>query len=264
MRLRHYLKIYRIFINNGFSYEAQYRADTWMKLISNLFYIALLFITIEVVFTQTGAISGWTKEEVYLMAIFWVMADELFIWLFRGGLEKIPDAIADGELDVYLTKPTSTLFLMSCKYILTRGLYRFITQVIIFIWILYRYQISVHIEHALLGFIILITAVFIDYSRVLIANTFGFWFHRIDNVNSLIGQVGSLGRFPLTIWPKTVRILFLTALPVAFSGFMPAATFVGKWPWYGIAYAMVFCIVLFAIAVKFWNFALRRYSSASS
>lgn len=262
--LKKYFKTYYAFIENAFSYEAQYRGDTMLKLVSNILWVAMMFITIEIIFSKTSDIMGWTKPEIYLMTVLWIMADELYITFFGDNVSNITDIIADGDLDMFLTKPISTLFLISCKKISLRGFMRFLMQVPILVWLIWRFDFAVSPSAFVLCILLVGAAILIDYSRVLIGNTMGFWFNRVDNINELIGAMSALGKYPLSIWPKTLKIIFLTALPVAFSGFMPVATLVGKWPWYGVVYGFVFCAIIMGIAVAFWNYALRRYTSASS
>lgn len=262
--LKKYFKIYRVFLNNSISYEAQYRKDTIIKFIVNLLWVGMMFVTIEIIYAHTNSIIGWSKADVYLMTVLWIIADELYVTLFGSNLTNIPNKITEGELDIYLTKPANALFLISGKILQLRGFMRFLSQIPILIWLIWRFEFTVSFISIILCACLVLVAVWIDYSRVLIANTFSFWFYRIDNINQLIGNLSGLGKYPLSVWPKTVKIIFLTAIPVAFSGFVPVATLTGRWPWYGIAYAFLFAILLFFIAVKFWNFALKRYSSASS
>ena len=262
--LKKYFKIYRVFFNNAVSYEAQYRRDTLIKFVVNLLWIGMMFITIEVIFAHTNDIIGWTKAEVYLMTVLWIIADELYVALFGTNLENLPNRITDGDLDVYLTKPMNALFAVSCRTVLIRGVMRFFTQIPILIWLIWRFDFAVSFVSIILCTLLVAVAIWVDYSRVLIANTLSFWFHRIDNVNQLIGSLSALGKYPLSVWPRTVKIIFLTAVPIAFSGFIPVATLVGRWPWYGVLYAFVFAALLFLMAVKFWNLALKSYSSASS
>lgn len=261
--MKHYWNVYKVFIANAFSYDAQYRSDAWLKVVISLLQVGLMFLTIDIVFSQTSSIAGWTKAEVYLMTLLLTMADELGTALFSQ-IGYIPNIIAEGDLDFYLLRPINSIFLITCKYILLRAAYRFLSLIPVLVWVLFKFDFKITLSNGILGLLMFIISVFVVYSFTLIANTFSFWFPRIDNVSDAILTIKDFSRFPLDIWPKTIKILFLTAIPIAFSGFMPAATFVGKWPWYGILYAVIFCIVLFTIAVKFWNFALKRYSSASS
>ena len=256
--------MYRVFIANSFSYEAQYRADTWIKLLTNFLWVGMLLLTIEIVFQFTSGLGGWSKEQVYLMTVFWIMADELFVAFFSPGLSNLSTTISQGDLDVFLTKPVSALFLVSCKLFLMRAFYRFVTQLLILGFLVYQYDFALSWWHALVTGALLIIAVSVDYSRVLIANIFAFWFERIENVNDAIGMISGIGRYPLDIFPRTIKILTFTLVPIAFSAYVPTATLTGKWPWYAIAYAFIFAAFLFTCAVLFWNYAVRRYSSASS
>jgi ABC-2 type transport system permease protein len=262
--IKKYFRIYRVLFSNSLSFEAQYRYDTIIKLLANLLWVGMMFIIIEVIFSHTTAIAGWSKPEMYLMTIFWIIADELYVALFGNNLPAISEYITHGELDQFLTKPVAPLFLVSCRSVLIRSFYRLGTQLLILGWFVWHFDVAVSGLHVVMAALLIIVAVSVDYARVLFANTFSFWFLRIENINEAIGALHSFGKYPLSIWPKTIKIVFLTALPVAFSGFIPVATLTGRWPWYGILYAFLFAGLLCLLAVKFWHFALKRYSSASS
>lgn len=259
-----YLKIYRALLNNSFSYEAQYRGDTLIKLVTNLLWVGMLFLIIEIIFTQTSSLAGWSREAVYLMTVFWVLAEEAWLMFFGSNVPRLPETIVRGDLDFYLTKPVAPLFLVSTRIFLPRALYRFMTQAFIFGWLIYRFDFAVSTRAAVFTVISFGLAFVIAYATSLAGNTLAFWYHRIDNINELIGAFRVLGRYPLEIWPKTFKIILLTALPVVFSGYVPVAMLTGRWPWYALLYAMVFSMALLAGAIGFWRYALRQYSSASS
>ena len=110
----------------------------------------------------------------------------------------------------------------------------------------------------------LLLALVIDYSLTLLGNTLSFWFSRVENINSLIGSIHGLGRYPFTLWPKPLKIIFLSVLPIAFNGYVPIAILTGKWPLYGIVYVTILAALLLMIAISFWKLGLKTYSSASS
>lgn len=262
--MKKYWNIYRIFINNAFSYAAHYRRNTWLKIAINIFWMIFLGITIEVIFTQTQTIAGWEKHEVYLMMILWIIVDEIYTLIFEGNMDMIPHMVTDGGLDMYLTKPAHSLFIISTKKVFIHSIWRLITQLLILVWLFTHFNFSIA-QHWVIAVSILIpAAVMINYASALILNTLSFWLFRIDNVNDLWNVVRSLGRYPLSILPKTLKIITLTAIPIAFQAYVPASILTVRAPWYGVLYAFVFTMVIFFIAVKFWNFAVKRYSSASS
>ncbi|MBI2444417.1 MAG: ABC-2 family transporter protein [Candidatus Magasanikbacteria bacterium] len=262
--LTYYLTVYRTLLSNSFSYEAQYRRDTWVKLITNLLWFALLFITIEIIFSQTKSLAGWSKEMVYLLTLWWIMADEAWVTLFGTNLPALAELIVRGDLDAILTKPLPPLFLVSLKIFLVRGFYRLLLEGILFIVLFWKFDFNITPTRVLLAGLLFMATIVINYALSLLANTLNFWWLRLDNINELVGTLHGLGRFPLGIWPKTIKIILLTAIPIGFTAYVPVAALTGQLAWYGILYSFVFAGFLFWLAVRFWNFALKRYSSASS
>ncbi|NQV00045.1 MAG: ABC-2 family transporter protein [Parcubacteria group bacterium] len=262
--MKKYLKIYRVFINNSISYLAQYRKDTWMNFALNFLWLGMVFVMIEVIFSQTNSIAGWDKYEVYFLTIIWIIVDELYILFFGKNIEMIPSIVTEGKLDWLLTKPANKLFLISAHKITIQALYHLILESFVLVWLVWNFDFAISIYHILLIIPLMAVGVMITYSSLLILNTLSFWFFRIDNINELFYSLNRVGRFPISFLPKTLKVVMFTVIPIAFQAYVPVATLTGRWPWYGILYAFVFTIVLFIAAVKFWNFAVKRYSSASS
>lgn len=259
-----YLRLYKIFINNAFSYEAQYRADTWIKLVVNALWVGMLFLTIEIFFQFTAEFNGWHKEQVYLLTAVWIFMDELFIFLFRDNLYQFSTAIVRGELDNILTKPVSSLFMMTCKRLLFRAFYRVVVQIAILAWLFWHFDFALSWSVIPLAVLAIVLGLLINYSFGVLLNTLSFWLARIENINDAQAVAGTVGRFPLEIFPRTIKIITFTIVPIAFSAYVPVVTLVGKAPWQLLAYTICFAIIIFGLACLFWNFAIQRYSSASS
>ncbi|MEK7623962.1 MAG: ABC-2 family transporter protein [Patescibacteria group bacterium] len=262
--MKKYFNIYKIFLNNAISYEAQYRRDTWLHLATNVLWVGLLATTIEVIFGQTKEIIGWTKPEMYLLTVVYVIMDEIYTMFFKKNMINMSELITQGELDLVLTKPASPLFLCTTKIVLIRALYRLGIQIGLLVWVLWHFTFVFSPTNVLIAFVLIMSGVAVAYAFVLILNTLSFWFLRFDNVNNAWDTLSSLGRYPVTVLPKVIQVILFTAVPIAFVGFVPTATLLGKWPVAGIFYALGFTGIIFFIAVRFWNFAVRRYSSASS
>lgn len=260
--LRHHLRIYRIIVENAVSYEAQYRKDTIAKMVLNILWLGMLFVLIEIVFTHTASFAGWSKEAVYLLMLFWAIADEIDIAFFNQ-VSFIPDYITDGALDGLLIKPANTLFLATVN-LRMKAIYRLVTELVVAGGVFFIFDIPVTVLGLFLGVILLVTGVIALYSLRLMLNTLAFWFYRISNINALFYMMQSLGQYPLDIYPKTARIVLLTAIPVGLVGFVPALAALGNAPARLIILAFGTSVALFILATCFWKFAIRRYTSASS
>lgn len=262
--LKKYLKIYRVFINNSVSYLAQYRKDTWMAFVLNLLWLGMIFTILEIIFGQTNDIIGWSKAEVYFLTIIWAMADEIFILLFADNIMILPNIVTEGKLDWVLTKPVNKLFLISMHRLNIRAFYLLLTEILILFWLVWHFDFAASIYHVILAIILILTGIMVNYSFLLMLNTLSFWFFRIDNVNQLYFSLNIVGKYPLTVVPKTIKIILFTAIPIAYQAYVPVATLTGRLPWYLVVYSLMFSMFVFIISILFWRFAVKRYSSASS
>jgi ABC-2 type transport system permease protein len=94
--------------------------------------------------------------------------------------------------------------------------------------------------------------------------TSAFWFIRIDNITELFTAIYETGRFPVSVYPAWLRGVLTFVVPIAFITTFPAAAILGKARFVLLAAAVFLALVLFAVCVGFWRFAVRHYSSASS
>lgn len=262
--MRKYLRIYKTFLENAVSYDAQYRKDTWLHFFTNILWLVLLATVIEVIFGHTQAIAGWRKEDVYLLTVIWVMIDELYTMFFKKNMLDLSNKVTDGDLDYMLTKPVSSLFLISTPIFLMRSFYRFLVQFFILIWLVLQFDFAASAYLIPLTIIMIILGAVVHYAFTLILNTFSFWFLRIDNVNDLWNSVNGIGKYPLGVFPKFIKILAFTLFPIFFIGYGQVATLTGRWEIDLILYSIIFTVLLFLLARWFWYFAVRNYSSASS
>jgi len=262
--MKKYLRIYKVFVENGISFLVQYRHDTIFNLFMHLIWLGMMFLIVEVLFGQTNAIAGWNKQEVYMLTLVWTLIGETYIAFFGGNLAEIPDTITDGKLDNFITKPVSPLFMISTKFFLVRATYRIITELILIGWLSWQFDFADSLLSVICCVVLILCGVMIYYASFLIANTFSFWLLRIDNINDAIDTVSTFGRYPVGVFPFTIRASIFVFAPIVFASYAPVAVLTGKWPIYLSLFIIALTIILCIIAIKFWNFAIKRYTSASS
>jgi ABC-2 type transport system permease protein len=91
-----------------------------------------------------------------------------------------------------------------------------------------------------------------------------FWFVRVDNITELFYGFYEAGRFPITVYRGWVRGLLTFVVPIAFITTFPASALLGRSDSSDLAWGIGLAVFMFLAATRFWNFALRHYSSASS
>lgn len=262
--MKKYLTIYKQFWGNAFSYQSMYRGSTWVEVLVLLCWLAILFLTIDVLFAYTNDIAGWTKQELYLMTLFWTLSYEFSTLFYRRSIDTLPDTITDGTLDMLLTKPVNEIFLITLKQVEIRSVFTIIVQLIIMGWLTFHYDFAVSNIHIFFAIVMLSCSILLQYSISLIANTCSFWLMRISNINDAIWSLRAAGKFPLDIYPATGRILFLTLLPVGYMAYAPVYVLTTIQPWMMLLLGICVTLLLFTSSIGFWNFAVKRYTSASS
>ena len=72
------------------------------------------------------------------------------------------------------------------------------------------------------------------------------------------------GRFPVYVYRGPLRFILTFIVPIAFLTTFPAATLLGQLSGIYIVGAATMATTLFYVSGRFWRYAIRFYSSASS
>jgi ABC-2 type transport system permease protein len=86
----------------------------------------------------------------------------------------------------------------------------------------------------------------------------------MENFGEVFYAFYETGRFPVTVYNRWLRFVLTYIVPVAFLTTFPAATLLGKLSFYFVVGSIAIAAILFYVSSRFWNYAIRFYSSASS
>jgi ABC-2 type transport system permease protein len=207
-------------------------------------------------------IHGWTFTQLVIPLGLYSLLNA-FIWgAFYGNMKELARSINKGTLDLVLTKPVSSQFIVSVRSI---GLSLFPSIIIGIFLVGYGFNIN-HLHWAYLLFLpfILISSVMIFYSLYFISTILAFWVNRLQNICELLPQAADVARYPTDIFPVIIRFILTFIFPLGLLAIFPAKVLLNIYPSALILFPLVLGIVLLYLSRLFWNFALRRYSSASS
>jgi ABC-2 type transport system permease protein len=107
-------------------------------------------------------------------------------------------------------------------------------------------------------------SIFIFYNLFFIFTTTNIWFMRLFNLGDLFSEIINVGRYPVYIFQKSSQAFFTYLLPVAFIATFPVQALLGRASFGRVLWGSLIGLVMFFLSQKFWLFALRHYSSASS
>ncbi len=87
---------------------------------------------------------------------------------------------------------------------------------------------------------------------------------KIDNITEVFYAFYEAGRYPVTIYRGAVRVLLTFVVPIAFVTTFPASALLGRIDQATTLIGLALAVGLTVGSNRFWNFAVRHYSSASS
>lgn len=261
--MRKYLKIYQKIAIFALMKSMAYPQDfliwsivdfTWTMVGLGFFRILLL---------RTPTISGWTFNELTLL-MGMVNIVGAFIWgLMYGNMKELVRDIHKGNLDVYLTKPINSQFIVSTKEISFSLFPKLITGIF-----LVGYGLTVNSKYSLIdiGIVLvsILSATLASYALYFITTTCALLFGRLRNIAELVPHSLDIASYPTNIFSPVMQFIFTFILPFALMGFLPASILLGRINYHWLLSIPAVTITLLVISNRFWQFALRHYSSASS
>lgn len=230
----------------------------------NFVFLGMFFLSLDLIFGQIEAISGWTKDSVAILILTTALFSD-FLWTFvHLNLMNFSELIRRGSLDFVLLKPLNSRFLVSVRYLefdhylrmpvlvylINKRLLFLGLQVNLFSWAAYFFLFF-------LGFFILYNFFF----SITITN---FWFTRIFNLSDIFNEVIEIGRFPVTIFPKGIRVVFTYLIPSIFVAYFPTLALLGRGGPVNIVLTFLAAALSWYFSQAFWKYALKFYQGASS
>lgn len=259
-----YLKIFAAFFRASAISDLEYRLNIVMKVVTDYVWYAAQLSVFEVLFRNVNQVSGWTLDTTRVFMAMLFVVDSLWMLLFSENLDKLSERVRKGELDLLLAKPVNSQFMISIQRVSTAYVFNVTFTFGYLIWALANLPFEVS-WYRLLYLIVLIPAsLVLTYAIRFFFSATALIFARAENINYVWYNIYRLGMRPEVMYPPWLRYIVLTILPMGFLASVPTRVLLGfAEPWMIVIELMITSILLY-MSTRFWAFALRSYSSASS
>ena len=264
MNLRKYLKVYEKFLHTSFASELEYKTNILVDLITAILSLIGSIFLLSIFFQNNGSIGAWEFEEALIIQGIYTILNGITNTWFNPNLTEIVKHIREGTLDFVLLKPIDSQFFISLKKINPSGLLEIILGFCLLLFCIRINDINLNLSFISLSFITIICSICILYSLWFFISTTTIWFVKTWNATEVLRSFLYIGRFPINSFSFSLRVFFSVFIPIAFLTTIPSEVFLGLSQLWKILLEMIVAMVFLITSRKFWLFALKFYSSASS
>jgi ABC-2 type transport system permease protein len=253
-----------LFFRVGALNELQYRVNFLVQLLKSLITLGTGIIGLEVVFSHTTTLAGWTRPDLLaVMGVYTLMGGLINISI-QPNMTQLLEDVQQGTLDYVLAKPADAQLQVSVRKVQIWSVTDILLGLGVLVYAVTQLKEGPGLLQALMFVALLIMGGLMIYSFWLIMTTGAFWVVRMENILELFQGVYQAGRWPVAIYPNWLQAGLTFIVPVAFAVTVPAEDITGRLTGATLLETLAVTVLLLALSRWFWRFGLKRYSGASS
>jgi ABC-2 type transport system permease protein len=244
--------------------EVQYRANFVLQVVRSAIALACSFAMLAILFDKVPDLNGWGPSQLLVLVGIFTFVGGLLRTFVQPNLMELVGDVHQGTLDFVLTKPVDAQLFTSVRSMRLWQAVDVIAGAGIIIWAATHFDQGVTVRDCVLFLISLLLGVVIIYSFLFSLMTTAFWFVRVDEAAELFETFYQAGRWPISIYPQWLRLVFTLVVPISSALTVPADAITSRLSWWALLGEIALAGALFAFTRWFFKAGLRRYSAASS
>ena len=262
MALRKYFKSWLILTTKSFQVELVSRFSTVLFIAAKIFRFAFFLVFLIILGNNTKLVQNYTLWQMIFFFSVFNLIDGLPQFFLRE-VYRFRNYVVSGDFDYFLTKPLSPLFrsLFGGADILDIPMILISFGFVIFS----AFKIGdIAPSGVLLFAILLLNGCLLAFAIHIFILALGVLTTEIENAVWIYRDVTQLGRIPIDVYKEPLRGLITFVIPVGIMMTFPAKALMGLLSWQFVVISISVSVLILLVSLKFWQFALTKYSSASS
>lgn len=259
-----YLRLYWLFLKQRLKILMEYRVNFIIGASSTVFFQAASLLGIWVVMQRVPTLEGWSYDEVLFVYGLLAMAHSI-THMFADNLWTIGwSYIRTGRFDRFLVRPIDPLFHLLADRFCHDGIGDLLIGAAVVIKASLALDLAWSVPKVIYLVVIVLSGGGIFIALNLITSVSAFWIVESIPVTKMVFETNEFAKYPLTIYPRAVRVLMTWIIPYGLASFYPARLLLGR-DFGPLAFAAppVAALLLF-VGYRLWRFGLRHYSSTGS
>lgn len=256
-----YLRIYIKMAKNSFvvwlTRRSAFAIFLLGKIVRYTFYFGFLFFLVK----RTNGFAGFSGNQILFFTATYVLIDTLAQFLFRSVYSFRP-LVVSGDLDLVLVKPINSLFrsLLGGADPVDLITLPAIIGVVIYIGNL----LNPSVLHTTYYMLLVMNGMVISAAFHIAVLSLGIITMEIDHTVMIYRDLISMGRLPVDIYKEPFKSILTFVVPVGVMITIPAKALMGLVSPIGVISTLLFGVALLLLSIRFWHYALKKYTSASS
>lgn len=259
--LLRYIKVWWLMSKNSFVSVFYSKLSLVLFLIAKTLRFVFFFMFIFFLLKGTNSLAGYNLNQTVFFFLTFNLVDITAQFLFREVYRFRPQVILGG-LDLTLTKPISALFrsLMGGADVID-----LITiPPLIFAIIYVGRLLNPSLLHTAYYLLLIVNGLLIAMAFYIAVLGLGIITLEIDHMVMIYRDVTNLGRFPVDIYRQPLQGILTYLIPVGIMITLPAKALMGLVSPLGVLSSLLVGMAAVFLSIQFWNYALTKYTSASS
>lgn len=259
-----FFKIYGMFFRQYLKGLMEYRVDFLIGMFAFLMSQGAGLLFLYLIFQSVPSLSGFAVEEILLMYGIGLIPkgiDHLFfdnIWL-------LPRAILQGQMDRYLLRPISPLYVFLIERFQPDAFGELVLGSVLTSVTIARLGLNMGIFQILGLIVVVLVGTFVFTSLKLLTASTSFWVKNSYPLMQITYNISDFTKYPLTIFPRAIRLLMTAVIPFALVSFYPALFLLGRMPFWEMFAALFLVTLLFSFfGLSVWKLGLKHYESTGS
>jgi len=260
----HYLRVWLACARYSIVRTMMFRFDFLMWSLVEFFWMSVNVLLVEVFYSHTNSIAGWTKYQMMLLVGTSMLLQRLMMGFFWSNLFELGRNIRTGQFDFLLAQPGQPLFMVSTRKLDPDGLINSFVAIAVVVYSARQLGLHPDLIHIALYVGMLGCGLVIHYAAVLLVVSTTFWLIGSQGIEGTYFTLFEFARVPREAFRGVANVVFVYALPAVVTTFVPARLLIHGFEPVNLLWLGGVALVWLALAIFVFNCGLRRYSSASS
>ena len=256
-----YIKIWFLMSRNSFLGVLYYKFGLSVLLIGKVLRFIFFFSFIYFLLIGTKNLAGYSLNQTLFFFLTFNLIDVVSQFFFRE-VYRFRPLIVSGDLDLVLVKPQNALF----RVLLGGADIIDLLTIPPLIFAVFWFGRTLHpdLYSAILYVFMIINGLIVSAAFHISVLSFGIITFEVDNIVLIYRDLESLARFPIDIYKEPLKSLLTYFLPIGVMITFPAKALMGLISPSGVLISFLTGTLCIFASLKLWNYALKKYTSASS